>query len=61
MRESCHCDDGWIPDRLPVYAGAGRWALRCPRCGHLLMPMRQPEHEPRAPRAAIRRPALVPA
>jgi hypothetical protein len=36
MKESCYCGrTGDVEDREPVLDGEGKWALRCPNCGHL--------------------------
>ncbi len=36
MKESCFCGRfGEVEDREPVLDAKGRWALRCPGCGHL--------------------------
>ncbi len=36
LRESCFCGrSGDVKDREPVLDSEGRWALRCPDCGHL--------------------------
>jgi diadenosine tetraphosphatase ApaH/serine/threonine PP2A family protein phosphatase len=35
MREVCFCGrSGDVRDREPILDGDGRWALRCPSCGH---------------------------
>jgi hypothetical protein len=36
MQEVCYCGrSGGIEDREPVLDGDGKWALRCPDCGHV--------------------------
>jgi len=36
MREICFCGRcGDVENRVPVLDSSGRWALRCPDCGHV--------------------------
>ena len=36
LQEICFCGQtGDLGDREPILDGESRWALRCPKCGHL--------------------------